>query len=145
VHRKVGPQLLLRYIHGDDIFISYAHADGITYAAALAEELTANGFSCFLDQWGTPPGQQLPGSLKRSIKRSTVFVLIGTEKAVSSPSVGLEVIEFLKTERPIIPIDFDDSLERAAWYSSITGLAKSIEQESALISNKPSRAIVTRI
>src|SRR5689334_17168412 len=103
--------MLLRYMYGDDIFISYARADGITYAAALADELTSKGFSCFLDQWGTLPGQQLPGSLKRSIKRSTVFVLVGTEKAGYSNSVGLEVGEFLKTKRPIVPIDFDNALE----------------------------------
>lgn len=130
---------------GDDIFISYARADGITYAATLADELTSKGFSCFLDQWGTPPGQQLPGSLKRSLRRSTVFVLVGTEKAVSSHSVGLEVQEFIKTKRPIIPIDFDGALESAAWYSTITGLAKSIEKENALSSNQPAAAVITRI
>jgi len=137
--------MLLRYILGDDIFISYARADGITYATTLAEELSSMGFSCFLDLWGTVPGQQLPASLKRAIRRSTIFVLVGTEKAVSSHSVELEVQEFIKTKRPIVPIDFDGALDTAAWYSAITGLAKSIEKESALISNQPAAAVISRI
>jgi hypothetical protein len=40
-----------RFLFGDDIFISYSRADGITYAEGLASELAKRGFSCRVDLW----------------------------------------------------------------------------------------------
>ena len=43
--------MLLRFLFGDDVFISYSRRDGANYAAALANELSKRergGFSCFL-------------------------------------------------------------------------------------------------
>ena len=51
-----------RFLFGDDIFISYSRVDS-TYALTLANELTKRKLSCFLDQWGTPPGEKLPKEL----------------------------------------------------------------------------------
>ena len=138
-----------RFLFGDDIFISYSRADS-TYALALANELIKNNLSCFLDQWGTPPGEELPKKLINTIKRCSTMVLVGSKNAGESDNVGLEIREFLETERPIIPITFvsdhlavntpDDlnpqdlagTLEQAKWYSSIEGIAKTTEISSAL-------------
>ena len=53
--------MLLRFLFGDDIFISYLRKDGANYAAALANELSKPGrdFSCFLDQWGASAANEL--------------------------------------------------------------------------------------
>lgn len=151
-----------RFLFGDDIFISYSRADS-TYALALANELIKNNLSCFLDQWGTPPGEELPQKLINTIKRCSTMVLVGSKNAGESDSVGLEITEFLKTERPIIPITFvsdhlvtdtpDDfnpqdltgTLEQAKWYRSIQGIAKTNEISSALKTRIPSENVISRI
>jgi WD40 repeat protein len=135
----------VNYVFGDDVFISYTRADAVTYAAGLANQLAAKDFSCFLDQWGTPPGKELPDPLKRALRRSAAFVLVGTEKATESAAVGQEIAEFVKTRRPIIPIDFGGALERAAWSGLIVGLARTPESAEALRMGDPSPVVVSRI
>ena len=41
----------LRYVFGDDFFVTYGRADGAAYAAALANRLVGAGYTCYLDQW----------------------------------------------------------------------------------------------
>ena len=138
-----------RFFFGDDIFISYARHDS-DYALALADELTRKNLSCFLDQWGTPPGEELPSELVERLKKSTMLVIIGTEWAASSENVKKEVLEFKRTGRPIIPITFVDdeeflrirsndipeglngTLEGATWYKEIAGIARTVESKKAL-------------
>src|SRR5262245_8175617 len=136
---------IVRYLLGDDIFVSYSRADALTYAAGLADVLTKRGFSCYLDQWGTPPGRELPATLKRSLRRSALLVVIGTERAAVSDAVGQEVAEFVKNKRPVIPIDFGGTLDRAVWFPLIAGSAKTPETLTTLTSGEPSPAIVSRI
>jgi WD40 repeat protein len=133
---------LLRFFFGEDIFVSYSRADGRAYASALASNLAQKGYSCFLDQWGTPPGIELPRRLLRSLDRSTVLVLIGTPKASTSQAVESEVRQFRTTGRPILPIDFDGSLENAAWYPLIAGLARTPETHEALATGAPSPQVL---
>ena len=151
-----------RFLFGDDIFISYSRVDS-TYALALANELMKRNLSCFLDQWGTPPGKELPKDLLDTIKRCSTMVLIGSKNAAESENVGKEVKEFLETKRPIIPITFVDeklldntsenfnpqnlvgTLEQAEWYPVITGIAKTTEVLSALETRKPSENVILRI
>ncbi len=151
-----------RFLFGDDIFISYSRVDS-TYALTLANELTKRKLSCFLDQWGTPPGEELPKELLDTIKRCSTMVLIGSENAAESENVGKEVREFLETKRPIIPVTFVDeklrdnssenfnpqnligTLERAAWHPLISGIAKTTEVLSALKTRKPSENVISRI
>jgi hypothetical protein len=53
--------MLLRFLFGDDIFISYSRKDGANYAAALANELSKPGrdFSRSLDQCGASAANEL--------------------------------------------------------------------------------------
>jgi len=140
-----GYTTFTRYLFGEDVFISYSRADALVYAAGIADRLSAKDFSCFLDQWGTPPGQELPRSLRRALRRSSVLVLVGTPGAASSEAVGLEIREFVKTGRPIIPIDFDHALEKAAWFPYIVGLARTTEQLGALRLGDPGPIVLSRI
>jgi WD40 repeat protein len=153
---------LRRFLFGDDIFISYSHVDS-TYALSLANELTKNNLSCFLDQWGTPPGEELPQELINTIKRCSTMVLVGSKSAVESRNVEIEVESFLETGRTIIPITFVEydliaetaedadpqylsgTLEKAKWYFTIAGIAKTIENLTALKTRAPSENIISRI
>jgi WD40 repeat protein len=137
--------MLLRYFFGEDIFISYTRADAITYAAGLAGELTRRDFSCFLDQWGTPPGLELPKPLKRALHRSAALVLVGSEGVIHSKAVEKEIRTFRRTKRMIIPIDFNGALQCAPWYELIAGLALTVESTEALATGSPSVAVVGRI
>jgi len=89
--------------YGDDIFVSYARLDAVTYAASLCNELVNRQFACKFDQWGSEPGQELPDSLRRAVRRSAMFVLVASPGALLSNNVGKEISEFLKTGRTIIP------------------------------------------
>lgn len=156
-------EALRRFFFGDDVFISYSRRQGADYALALANELTRRGLSCFLDQWGTPPGRELPPALKHALRRSTMLVLIGSEAAAASENVRLEVEEFLGTGRPLIPITFvedshyreivsgraariaEGTLERAAWYSKIEGVARTFESFDAMEKREPSAQVIDRV
>lgn len=104
-------RLLFRY----DIFISYARGDGKEYAVKLRDQLKQLDFSCFLDFDELPAGNSLNNTLKRAIKRSATLVVVGTERAVKSRYVELEVGEFAGTGRAIIPIDIEGSLVETPW------------------------------
>ncbi len=134
-----------RFLFGDDVFISYARADATNYALGLANELGRREISCFLDQWGTPPGDKLPEPLLQALRKSTMFVLVGTEKAAGSEAVRNEVQEFKRTGRPIIPISIGGALERAAWFPLIRGLSLARESAAAVQTATPSPEVVSRI
>jgi WD40 repeat protein len=113
----------LRYILGPDIFFSYSRASAYAYtrnlADAIAERMaqTQRGdgktgvrkkgrrISYYLDQLSSTPGRDLPGSLRRHLRRSHLLVLIATRQAVESDYVRSEVAEFLATGGPIVPIN----------------------------------------
>ncbi|MGV3598248.1 MAG: OmpA family protein [Bacteroidota bacterium] len=134
-----------RYIFGFDIFISYSRVDGSHYAAGLANILTRSKLTCFIDQWGTEPGEELPAGLKRTLSSSKLLILIGTSYAANSKSVQKELTLFLEQKRGIIiPIDFD-VLERSPFFEKISGLARSNESIESLSSGLPSDEIVERI
>jgi WD40 repeat protein len=104
-------KVLFRY----DIFISYARRDGKGYALKLKEQLTRLDFSCFLDYDELPVGNSLNKTLKRALKKSAALVVIGTEGALKSRYVELEVGEFTATGRAIIPVDFEGTLAASPW------------------------------
>ncbi|MDT5268353.1 MAG: hypothetical protein QOH49_539 [Acidobacteriota bacterium] len=109
----------LNLLSRDDVFISYSRRDGALYAAGLADKLTEKGLSCFIDKLGTEPNHDLPDSLRKKIRNCTVFVLVGTEKAARSKFVEKEIAEFKQTGRTILPVDFQESVGNAGWYSLI--------------------------
>lgn len=137
---------VVRFLFGEDIFISYARADGAPYAIALANELASRKYSCTFDQWGTDPGAELPERLKRALRRSSVLVLISTKSATKSSAVQTEIETFLKTRREIIPITLDGTIKDAIWWPLINGLYVTAEKEQATgdLAN-PSHVVINRI
>ncbi len=133
-------------LYGDDVFISYSRRDGALYAAGLADKLTEKKLSCFIDKLGTEPNHDLPLSLRKKIKSCTVFVLVGTEKAVQSEFVQKEIAEFKQTGRTILPIDFNNKIKEAIWYEEIPGIATETEKNAeALETGDPSQNVVSFI
>jgi hypothetical protein len=133
----------------DDIFISYSRRDAFDYADRLARALKSEGFSCFIDQWDSPRGKRLPEPIHQALRRTKMLVLVGSEGAVASEFVRLELTEFLKTERPIIPIDVGRALESAPWekepWSAIEGVSRSPESKDNLHKGEPSTSVVRRV
>jgi WD40 repeat protein len=135
-----------RFLFGNDVFISYARKDATIYSLGLASELSKAELSCFLDQWGTPAGKELPREVVVALRRSAMMILLGTEGAVNSKAVAKEIVEFKKTGRTIIPVSFDGSLEKADWYDDlIAGISIAPEFEDALKTGKPDENVVSRI
>lgn len=157
-----------RFLFGDDIFISYSRADGVTYATGLADLLAGHNFSCRFDQWGTEPGKEMPASLKDALRRSALLVLVGSEGAAQSTHVAQEVAEMKRRGRRIVPVAFEGVLLRggvtcvdgalarvghavtgthteAMWAGDIEGLPVSCERGGALKTGEPSAEVVSRI
>ena len=136
---------LSRFFAGDDVFVSYARADATGYALELANELTRQKLSCFVDLWGTQPGQELPPGLQQRIRRSSLLVVVASPAAARSDSIRREIDVFLPTGRPIVPIDVDGALAAASWYPSVVGIASSREAHTHLASGTPSPEVLRRI
>jgi WD40 repeat protein len=97
-------------LFGYDFFISYAWADGKTYAHDLAQRLTRRGFECFLDNRDYSLGDDWKVIGAWALKRTSKLVLVGTSRALQSEPVLLELQVFTSGGKRIIPIDFDGSL-----------------------------------
>jgi WD40 repeat protein len=138
--------MLLKSLYGDDVFISYSRRDGALYAAGIADKLTEQKLSCFIDKLGVEPNHNLPPSLIKKIQSCKVFVLIGTEGASASNFVAQEIEVFKKTGRTILPIDFNGAVGRARWYELIPGLATEMERNPAsLETGTPSPNVISFI
>jgi len=144
--------MLLRFLFGDDVFISYSRRDGANYAAALANELSKRergGFSCFLDQWGASAANELSGPVVRALNRSSVLVLIGTPGAAESTMVREEVRRFsskrrFRPHRPVLPVNINGALDRVSW-TELTGLHRTVETEDARKDGLPTESVVRLI
>jgi WD40 repeat protein len=134
---------LERFFFGHDIFISYGRSDASQYALALASRLTT--FACYLDQFGTEPGETLPKAVQNIVRKSTVFVLIESRGSAASKSVQEEVKLFRSTGRPVIPIDVDGTSKSRSWMRDLRGLPVACETTSCWEKGLPSDQIVTRI
>lgn len=133
-----------RILFGFDYFISYSRNDGAFYAAALANILIENGYSCLIDQWGTEPGKVLPKSLKSSISKSSVMIILATSGSLNSIAISEEIEIFIKTKRPIIPISFG-KIKNADWHQIIDGVSVSFDDNKNLMDATPDDKIVKRI
>jgi WD40 repeat protein len=137
---------LFKFLFRYDVFISYARRDGKGYALKLKEQLTRLDFSCFLDYDELPAGNSLNRTLKRAIKKSAAIILIGTEGALKSHYVNLEVGEFAATGRAIIPIDFEGTLTNAPWpVIKERDLVWVDETKDALAKNTPSPPVADAV
>ncbi len=143
--------MLLRFLFGDDVFISYSRRDGANYAAALANELSRSehGFSCFLDQWGASAASELSAPVVRALDRSAVLVLVGTPGAAESAMVREEVRRFsqprrFRPHRPVLPVNINGAFDRVSW-TELTGLHRTVDSEEARRDGLPSEPVIRLI
>jgi hypothetical protein len=106
--------MILRYIFGTDIFISYVRADGKEYAKRLKDHLTSMDYACFIDYDKLYAGDELGKALEYAIQRSRIFILVGTHGVRQSEHVPKEVAHFFKTGRKLIPINVQGGLRQPA-------------------------------
>lgn len=135
-------------ILGHDIFISYSRKDSLDYAYALARYFMRNGYDCYIDQLSSiTPGKDLPANIRQAVKRSTSFILVGSEGALQSEPIENEIDLFLKhnKNKPLIPVDIGKCMGRANWYSKIFGLAIVNETGENLMASTPSPSVLERI
>ncbi len=135
----------LRYVFGDDFFITYGRADGAAYAAALANRLVGAGYTCYLDQWQPIVDADIPMPVRRALLRASTQIVVGSLAATRSKAVALEVALFSETGRPITPIDFSGTIETAPWWDRVRGLARSNEETESLAQGAPSAAVLDRL
>ena len=136
---------VLAFLLGHDLFISYARADALGYAARLRNRLAKLGFRCYLDQLDAPPSPETSAKVFAELGRSTALIIIGTPRAAASKAVGDEVKFFSKLGRPILAIDVEGALAIADWREAITGLPLGRETSRSIASGRPSREVISRI
>ena len=68
---------------GYDVFIAHRRVDAADYAHKLYDALTAQRISCFIDRAVYGPGDSLTVATKRHVRKSTVFVLLGSPELLS--------------------------------------------------------------
>lgn len=140
-----------KLLFGRDIFISYSRGDGHKYAPKLANVLRSEmkGVSLYLDRWIAPPSGELPRSLRRHLRWSSLLVVIVTENAVRSKFVKSEILRFAKTGRQIIPVTVGKTWASIDWetgpWKEIKGAAPEPEAEQNVVDGIPSPDVVERI
>ncbi|HVQ14999.1 MAG TPA: toll/interleukin-1 receptor domain-containing protein, partial [Vicinamibacterales bacterium] len=142
----------VRYIFGRDVFISYSRADASRYAPSLVLAVQAKRpkVSFYLDKWIAPASSDLPSSLKRHLRWSSLLVVVCSPKAVESQSVRDEIELFsLLLGRKILPIDVGGAhLGFRAWpdtWRQIGGAAPEFESPDAVERGEPSDEVVERL
>jgi hypothetical protein len=136
-------------IFGYDLFISYSRKDSLDYAYSIAQHFMRKGYECYIDQLSSiTPGRELPPNIKDAVKRSTAFVLIGSEGAQASEAIEKEIQLFLENNKnkPLIPITIAGAInENARWYSKIAGLALIDDTAGNLRSGTAAQDVLDRI
>lgn len=140
-----------KFLFGRDIFISYSRADARKYAPKLANILRAEvpGLSLYLDRWVAPPSGELPRSLRRHLRWSSLLVVITTENALKSKFVKDEIRRFADTGRQIIPVSVAGEWEKLsrepALWKKIKGAAAESEEKQNILDGTPSAEVIERI
>ncbi len=143
--RRCGLTWLVRLWSGADIFISYSHVDGSDYALALAAQLTAKGFRCYLDQWTGIVDDRIPSEVRTALIRSSALVVVLTPAALFSRPIEREFRTFRVTRRPIHSVVPGLAPLGPRWEKQLRGLSKALEEHSAFERAAPSKMIVDRI
>ena len=141
----------LMYLFGRDIFISYARADAATYAQQLAIAVRGEvpKLSFFLDQWASMSGTTLPLSLRLALRWSQLLVFVGTQNAIDSAHVRMELQAFFNRKGRFVPIDVGGVLGQAIgkdeFLSAVCGPGAVHETNESVANGTPSKSVVTRV
>lgn len=111
MHFQSPFSFLIQFLSGFDIFISYRWRDAQPYVKALATELENKGFTCFIDVKGMTKGDLINNTLKRAIRKSTMFVVVVTDNVPSSVWIPQELAAFPSHKRKVVPINVDGAMD----------------------------------
>lgn len=98
---------------GYSAFISHASNDRAT-ADAIAGQLEASGFRCWIAPRDVRPGQDYPQEIIRGIELSKCLVLVLSEAANNSSFVRAEVERAYSKGKPVFPIRVEEVLPSRA-------------------------------
>jgi WD40 repeat protein len=135
-----------KFLFGHDVFVSYARADALEYAQALADALTRHRVAAYVDQLGTPPGPKMPSLLLLRLRLSSMLVLVGSPGAALSEAVAQEVREFTRHNHRLFVVDVAGALDNVEWYRDRIkgGPARRVTTQE-LAEGAPSEPVVQQI
>lgn len=108
------PRRVTDALFGYDFFISYAHDDGIAYAAELRALLAARNYTVHLDSRDFHVGYDIDLLTRIRVRNSRVLVVVGRPTALTrSLWVRREVEIFDRVGRMPVIIDVDGAVEAA--------------------------------
>lgn len=130
-----------------DVFLSYRwlHKE---YARALSRLLTARGLRCFLDDDELGGGEDIPTSLKVAIRKTRMFVLLGTPEVPDSNWIRQELMESLEHRKKIVPVNVGQAIEtfpQSDPWTSLNNISRIDECSVALSRSEPSGEVPRRI
>lgn len=141
----------LMYLFGRDIFISYSRADAANYAQQLAIAVRGEvpQLSFFLDQWASLAGTTLPLSLRLALRWSQLLVFVGTQNAIDSSHVRMELEAFFNRKGRFVPINvggvLDQAIRNDKFLSAVCGSGAVPEVSEKVANGTPSKNVVTRV
>jgi hypothetical protein len=134
-----------RFLFGQDVFIAYSQRDARAYAFELSNRLSKRGYASGPLPDQLPFGLDLASKWRKVLRQSSMMVVLGTPGAAGSEFVRLEIQEFLKLGRPVVPIDIDYGLRDASWFPLVAGSVVVTETREALEQAAPSEAVIYQI
>jgi hypothetical protein len=125
--------------YGYDLFLSYAHADGLEYALSLWPELEKHGLTTCFDRTDFHIGERLHVTMHRSVAWSRALVLLDTPEARKSPEVAREIESAVSGQIPVLVIR-KAGLAKSPWpyVDADDALIYKVESASRFDSGTPS-------
>jgi TIR domain-containing protein len=134
----IVPRLLL----GRDVFLSYSHRDGIPYARKLARDLETKDrrrrLTCYFDQRSAIIDSRLPAEVDRSLRWSSMLVVVATPGAARSAHVRTEISSFEQTRRPVVLLVCQTANQPDEHLRQFTD---DLSKKSAVIVDEPSNVV----
>ncbi len=88
----------------DNVFVSYARADGEDFAKKLHDHLEANGFMTWLDRRDIKLGENWDLSIDKAIRECWALLFVMTPSSVDSPNCHDEWSRALSFKKPVLPL-----------------------------------------
>lgn len=131
---------------GVDAFVSYRHADGKAYAAALQRKLEEAGWRVWRDDGELEVGDELGRALSWALHRARMLVLIASPRSCEECWMHRERREFRarRPERPIVAIDVGGAMQHAIW-SDLVETLQLPERPEHLLAGDPHPDLVERL
>src|SRR5207247_3127222 len=96
--------LTLGVVMPENVFVSYARADGEDFAKKLHDHLEANGFMTWLDRRDIKLGENWDLSIDKAIRECWALLFVMTPSGVESPNCHDEWSRALSFKKPVLPL-----------------------------------------